>query len=281
MKIPKRFIWIFTSSLIIGGIALVILLSYTANATAPKSLGIYYKVRKGDTVWEIARKYKVSRQSILQANRIRNPRRDVRTGLKLFIPGVRPINSKNGVWYKVRRGDTVWDVAKKHGISHRDVLNINRLSPSEIIFIGQKLFLPGVGSYGGFSSPLKSRLFVTSRYGYRRHPITRRRKFHHGLDLRAKTGTTVYAAKSGKVIFVGRYGGYGRLVIIKHDDGYTTRYGHLSRIKVNNGQKVKTNTVIGLSGNTGRSTGPHLHFEVRLKGQTIDPAKYLNRLKRV
>lgn len=281
MKVPKRFIWIFTSLLIIGGIVLVILVSYTANATAPKSLGIYYKVRKGDTVWDISRHYKVSMQSILQANRIRNPRRDVRTGLKLFIPGVSPINSKDGVWYKIRRGDTVWGIAKRYGVSRRDVLNVNRLSTSGIIFAGQKLFLPGVKSYERFGNPLRGRLMVTSKYGYRIHPITRRRQFHSGIDLRAKTGTRIYAAKSGKVIFVGRYGGYGRLVIIKHDDGYTTRYGHLSRIKVNNGQKVNTNTVIGLSGNTGRSTGPHLHFEVRLKGQSIDPAKYLNGLKRV
>jgi murein DD-endopeptidase MepM/ murein hydrolase activator NlpD len=116
---------------------------------------------------------------------------------------------------------------------------------------------------------------VTSGYGYRIHPVSGQRLFHHGIDLRAREGTRIYAAQSGKVIFVGWLGGYGRLVVIKHDDKYTTRYGHLSKITVRSGQKVKSGTVIGLSGDTGYSTGPHLHFEVRCKGKSIDPAKYI------
>jgi murein DD-endopeptidase MepM/ murein hydrolase activator NlpD len=99
--------------------------------------------------------------------------------------------------------------------------------------------------------------------------------FHHGVDLRAYSGTRVYAAQAGKVIFVGWMGGYGKLVIIKHDNQYTTRYGHLSKIKVNHGQKVRDGTVIGLSGSTGYVTGPHLHFEIRYKGKSTNPMKYI------
>jgi murein DD-endopeptidase MepM/ murein hydrolase activator NlpD len=196
--------------------------------------------------------------------------------MKLFIPGIRRINAQNGISYIVRSGDTVWDIAKRYGISSRDILRANNLSAAAKIYPGRKLFLPGAKEPDEtFYRPLKVRLVVTSRYGYRRHPISRRRIFHQGVDLRARTGTRVYASESGKVIFVGWYGGYGKLVIIKHKGGYTTRYAHLSRIKVPNGRKVKRGDVIGLSGDTGYTTGPNLHFEIRYNGRSVNPMKYV------
>ena len=278
MKKIKRLARGFIFLLIVGIGVLTIILSYNSNAisTSPKLSGSYHKVARGETVWALARRYKTSMQAILQANKIHNPRKEVKVGTKLFIPGARQISSQNGISYRVKSGDTVWHIAKRYGIPRSDVLRANKLPPSGKIFVGQKLFLPGAQKTRlEFGSPLRVRLFVTSRYGYRRHPIRRQRIFHHGIDLRAKTGTRVYAAQSGKVIFVGWLGGYGKLVILKHDNQYTTRYGHLSTIKVRSGQKVKRGTVIGLSGNTGYSTGPHLHFEVRYKGKSTDPAKYI------
>ena len=98
---------------------------------------------------------------------------------------------------------------------------------------------------------------------------------HEGIDFRAATGTRVYASRAGKVIFAGRKGGYGKVVGIEHEDDFTTWYGHLSRIRVKNGQWVSQGKVIGLSGNTGISTGPHLHFEIRYKGRSEKPTQYL------
>ena len=278
MKNMKALAGGFIFLLIIGIGVLTIVLSYNSDAISvrPKLSGTYHKVARGETVWALARHYKTSMQAILQANKISNPRKDVKTGTKLFIPGARQISSTNGISYRVKSGDTVWHLAKRYGIPRSDILRANKLPPSGKIFVGQKLFLPGAeGIRLKFSGPLRVRLFVTSGYGYRCHPISRRRRFHHGIDLRAREGTRVYAAQAGKVIFVGWLGGYGKLVIIKHDEQYTTRYGHLSKIMVRSGQKVKRGTVIGLSGNTGYSTGPHLHFEVRCKGKSIDPAKYI------
>lgn len=112
---------------------------------------------------------------------------------------------------------------------------------------------------------------VTSRFGYRRHPLFRRNHFHTGTDISAPRGTPVPAAHAGKVLFAGWYGGYGKLVILDHGDGVSTLYGHLSRISVKPGQTVSRRQVIGYVGSTGYSTGPHLHYEIRLNGRPINP----------
>ncbi len=111
---------------------------------------------------------------------------------------------------------------------------------------------------------------ITDRFGYRRW----RRRMHYGLDIKVYTGDTIRSAFSGKVRMV-RYErrGYGKYVVIRHDNGLETIYGHFSKHLVKQDQYVEAGTPIGLGGNTGRSTGSHLHFEVRLLGQAIDPAK--------
>ena len=111
----------------------------------------------------------------------------------------------------------------------------------------------------------------SSGYGYRIHPITKRRKFHKGVDFKAKRGTQVHAAGPGVVTVARRRGTYGKLVIISHGMGLETRYAHLHRIKVEEGQFVPAGALIALVGSTGRSTGPHLHFEVRQFGEPVDP----------
>jgi murein DD-endopeptidase MepM/ murein hydrolase activator NlpD len=114
---------------------------------------------------------------------------------------------------------------------------------------------------------------VTSRFGQRRDPFHRRRRMHRGLDFAARKGTPVNAAGPGVVVKAGRSGGYGRLVIVNHGNGVETRYAHLHRINVKPGQLVDPTTVVGLVGSTGRSTGPHLHFEVRKRGRAVNPLK--------
>ena len=116
---------------------------------------------------------------------------------------------------------------------------------------------------------------ISSRYGSRKDPFTGRRAIHGGLDFRAKKGVPVLATAAGRVTKAGRHGGYGKLVEIDHGNGLTTRYAHLSRIHVQIGQHVSIGKIIGKVGSTGRSTGPHLHYEVRRKGQTVNPLNYV------
>jgi murein DD-endopeptidase MepM/ murein hydrolase activator NlpD len=104
---------------------------------------------------------------------------------------------------------------------------------------------------------------VTSRYGWRTHPLTGTRRFHSGIDIAAATGTPVVAAGSGTIISAGWNNGYGKAIVIQHDDNHQTLYGHLSDISVQAGQSIVKGTVIGKVGSTGNSTGPHLHFEKR------------------
>ena len=112
---------------------------------------------------------------------------------------------------------------------------------------------------------------ITCKWGYRTHPVTKKYKLHTGIDLRCSTGTNVYAANGGTVTTSGYSSAWGNYIIINHGGGYTTLYAHLSRRNVSKGQTVKQGTIIGKSGNTGYSTGPHLHFEINQNGTSKNP----------
>jgi len=116
---------------------------------------------------------------------------------------------------------------------------------------------------------------ITSGFGWRVHPIYGSRRFHTGIDFGVPIGTPVRAAERGTVLYAGWYGGYGYTVIINHGGGITTLYAHNSRITVGVGQEIQRGQVVAASGSTGLSTGPHVHFEVRVNGQPVDPRRYL------
>ena len=116
---------------------------------------------------------------------------------------------------------------------------------------------------------------ITSAFGYRIHPIFHVRKMHTGVDMHAGMGTPIHAAEGGTVISAGWRGGYGKCVVISHGGNLATLYGHLSAIQVSVGERVGRGEVIGKVGSTGYSTGPHLHFEVRVGGSPVNPANYL------
>lgn len=124
-------------------------------------------------------------------------------------------------------------------------------------------------------SILPVRGLLTSGYAWRRHPFTGRRQFHPGLDVAAPEGTPVQAPADGTVVKSERHGAYGRVLYISHGDGITTRYGHLLEYRTRPGDRVRRGDVIGLVGNSGRSTGPHLHYEVLVHGKQVDPMKYV------
>ncbi|MBM9518354.1 M23 family metallopeptidase [Desulforhopalus vacuolatus] len=117
---------------------------------------------------------------------------------------------------------------------------------------------------------------VTSRFGARRDPINGRRSFHGGMDFRGCRGEPIHATADGVVLRAFRNGGYGKYIELDHGNGFRTAYGHMSRIKVHSGQQVKKGDVIGLVGNTGRSTGPHLHYEVKRSGKPVNPKRFLS-----
>ena len=123
--------------------------------------------------------------------------------------------------------------------------------------------------------PLPGDLEVSSGFGVRRDPFLGRPAMHTGLDLRGDIGEPVRATADGKVEIAGWDGGYGNMVEIDHGHGLSTRFGHLSKIEVKVGQKVHIGDVIGRIGSTGRSTGPHLHYETRINGEPVDPQKFL------
>lgn len=117
---------------------------------------------------------------------------------------------------------------------------------------------------------------IRSGFGYRKDPFKSRLAFHSGIDFEAKPGQPVFATADGLVEKAGWYYSYGNTVIIKHENGYETLYGHLTRVDVKGGQRVKSGDLIGNAGSTGRSTGTHLHYEIIKNGKKLNPSKYLS-----
>ncbi len=132
-----------------------------------------------------------------------------------------------------------------------------------------------------FGEPVTARHRITSGFGMRRDPFNGRRSMHTGVDLAAARGTPVHNAADGVVVFAGRQRGYGNIVKIRHDFGFETVYAHLDRIRVRKGQTLRRGARVGDLGNTGRSTGPHLHYEVRVKGKPVNPSKFIEAARHV
>jgi murein DD-endopeptidase MepM/ murein hydrolase activator NlpD len=143
-------------------------------------------------------------------------------------------------------------------------LSLERMGTLERVLDGIPQFAPATVSS-----------MVTSSYGYRRDPFTGRAAFHAGLDFHAGYGAPIHAAGNGIVSFVGQRSGYGNVVEIDHGNGLLTRYAHMSAFRTRLGQEVSAGDVIGLIGSTGRSTGPHLHFEVRINNRAVNPRPFL------
>lgn len=143
---------------------------------------------------------------------------------------------------------------------------------TEVLKTGAKVEATGTLEY---QFPVNGRM--SSDFGNRDHPIDRKVKFHAGLDLAVPRGTGVEASADGEVSFAGWSGGYGNLLVIKHPDGRETRYAHLDKVMVQVGDKVMGGQQVALSGSTGKSTGPHLHFEIRQNGQVLNPLNILTK----
>jgi murein DD-endopeptidase MepM/ murein hydrolase activator NlpD len=233
-----------------------------------------YEVRKGDSLFSIAKKFGVSMDSIISTNNLMNAYY-LKIGTTLQIPNI------SGIYYHVKRGDTLSSLSYRYKVDMYKVVDVNDLG-SSVIYVGQRLFIPGgtlsewekaeaLGTL--FKYPATGRL--TSRIGFRKDPFNGRRAYHAGIDLANRIGTVVYASQYGKVSYAGYKSNYGKTVIIVHPQGYKTLYAHLDKILVKKGQRVKQGEKIATVGDTGRSTGPHLHFEIHQYRKIIDPLKIL------
>ncbi len=179
----------------------------------------------------------------------------------------------------VSPGENLWNICRKYNLKMNDVIAYNSIrNPSELR-PGLEILLPGARSDASLQFPLAS-ISVSSGYGWRIHPIKRRRMFHRGVDLRAKKGTPVYAAAPGKVMFARRSRYKGNTILIDHGDGTKTVYMHLQSMLVKPGTRVGAGQLIAKSGATGRVTGAHLHFEVWKEGRHMNPLNALPAIPR-
>lgn len=236
-----------------------------------------YTVKSGDTISGICVKFGLKNIStVIAVNNISNVRQ-LYAGQKLTIP------SADGTFHVVKKGENLSTLVEKYKISLETLLDVNELSSDELS-VGQKIFIPGAtldaktlrqAMGETFKIPIKAKFRWTSPYGARIDPIKGTKSYHKGTDMACPTGTPVYASLYGRVSFTGVSNIYGNYVIISHDNGYQTLYAHLSKILTKKGQWVEQGSKIGLVGNTGYSTGPHLHFSVYKNGKSINPMSVL------
>jgi murein DD-endopeptidase MepM/ murein hydrolase activator NlpD len=240
--------------------------------------GLYYtayKVARGDTLSDIAEEFNVTLDTVVSFNGIRNAR-SLQPGALLKIP------SMSGILYTAKPGDGVAAVAAANGVSASRVSEVNGLG-SDALEKGERLFLPDARLASFTLREISGDLFhwpargwISSWYGWRGDPFSGARVFHNGIDIGVDLGTPVGAAMDGVVSETGYNSGFGNYVIVSHHAGWMTLYGHLQTILVKEGARVAEGQRIALSGNTGYSTGPHLHFSVFKNGRTVNPFNVLH-----
>ena len=228
-----------------------------------------YKVQKGDSVSVIAKKFGVSVGAVIASNEIRNAR-TLQEGAVLRVPNI------DGIPYTIKKGDSLSKISASFNVPLEVILDVNDIK-SDIIKIGETIFIPGARmndidlrmSLGElFIYPVHGK-YITSKFGMRKDPISGELGFHTGIDLRGNTGATVMAAMDGVVSVVSENWLYGKHIIISHGNGYKTLYGHLNSSSVKQGDKVLQGKKIGEVGNTGYSTGSHLHFSIYDKNNKL------------
>jgi murein DD-endopeptidase MepM/ murein hydrolase activator NlpD len=257
---------------------------------------ITYAVQQDDTIFTIAAQFGLAPETLVWSNReaIQDAPWLIQPGLQLFILPV------DGVYHTVRAEETVKGIADQYEVDPSALYNDwNDLAEGEPLHEGQLLVVPGgqsgevtwkppqpeptqpLYSYrysaSSVAAPNPNNWFIlpTGSYvvsGWYFHDP--RNPTHIGLDYKCRLGDPLYAADNGAVTIAGWHGSYGILVEIVHGNGFITRYGHLSQLAVGGGQAVSQGNIIGYCGNTGWSTGPHLHFEIRKNGVPQDPMAY-------
>lgn len=224
-----------------------------------------HKVADGETLSQIAEIYQIDVDTIYGANQ------DISD---VIHPGDElAILPRKGIIHTAQAGDTVWSLSNEYKVNADDIIAVNQLYNGFIV-VGQQLFIPGGRLTRSAAGPSRAGVLrflwpaageISSGFGYRWG------RMHAGIDVAADTGTPVVAAKAGYIVYAGWWGGYGYTVMIEHGQGYSTLYAHLSDYVAAKGDYVAAGKLIGYVGNTGYSTGPHLHFEIRHHGEPINP----------
>ncbi len=256
-----------------------------------------YIARAGESLAELSKRFNQDLDVLKFNNPSLKKNSLIKEGQKILI------YSKNGIFYRVKRNDNLYKIAKIYKVPLENIIMVNDLSSYKIL-PGQKIFIPSPKlratslpkidiikavkninlvkesninrSLKNFLWPVKWR-GVSSPFGMREHPVLKVERFHKGVDLRAPQGTTVYAPLDGRIVYAGYQRGFGNFIIIKHFNGYITRFGHLSKIFVNKDDKVVRGSKIAETGATGLCSAPHLHFEViNEKGEYLNPEKLKN-----
>ena len=237
---------------------------------------ITYTVSKGDTLIGISEKFGVSLATISESNIIENPN-IIRVGQQLQFPAV------TGLLYTVAQGDELTALAKKYEVDYEVIWFANSLDSKELA-PGTRLVIPGAKmpdpllqarsvSRGGtkvncgFVWPMLGKL--SSNYGMRKG------SFHWGIDITGRVGAPIYAVAPGVVTSSGWGGSYGYMVHLQHKSGISTLYAHATKLNVAKGDEVSQGDIIAYVGSTGNSTGPHLHFEVKVHGRHVNPLSHL------
>ena len=266
----------------------------------PEPAYLTYIVQQGDTAASIAARHGLQLESLLWNNpELRTDPNFLYVGDELTIP------SRDGILYTVQLGDTLLDIADVYQADVESIVGLsgNQLGDADSVLDGAVLLLPGAvpppppppavtpepffaaaapdEGYGGDSAAAAGAVYsgfmwpvggsLNDYFGAPRGGGT----YHSGLDIGADSGTLIAAAAGGQVVLASSGYGYGNYVIVRHDSGYETLYAHLTEIYVVQGQWVAQGEAVGTVGSTGWATGPHLHFEVRVGGASVDPLSYL------
>lgn len=255
----------------------------TGTSIAPRRAVEQYTVADGDTIAGIAAKFRLKIETLLETNGL-TARSIIRPGQSLSILPV------DGVVHEVKRGENIGAIATRYTVSMESILSFNQIADAGAIVVGQKLIIPGGKAP---AAPARPRPPTSSNVAVRGPatpptdpgtklvwPTSSRRinqyftYRHSGLDIDGDIGSPIYASESGVVSISGWGGAYGNTILIKHDNGLVTRYGHHSKNLVSVGERVERGQLIALMGSTGRSTGPHLHFEVLSGNRRVNPFNY-------
>lgn len=232
-----------------------------------------YMVGPGDTLSSIAGKFSVNPQALWAANALADPN-FIKEGQVLAIPG-------NSAVHRVSAGENLWNISEKYRVYVKDLVEANNITNENMLAEGQLLKIPVVRDSNVVSSDVSRARsdatliwptlgWISSPYG------ARDGSFHHGIDIAADQGSSIRACGPGRVVWAGPMGTYGLTVMVDHGDGLVTLYAHTSKIIALRGQRVEAGEIVAQVGSTGRSTGPHLHVEVRYNQKTLDPLLFLN-----
>ncbi len=251
------------------------------SAAGPAFASQYYISAKGDTLSGLAAQSGIDPALLMAANDLAG--NDLPEGTLLVLP-LEPLQPAI-----VQSGDTLWSIGREYGVGVADMLDCNESLDAERLYPGMTVYVPLPEEQSVVEGPMQAEYpavaalasrgsaltwpvegVISSRYGWRDTG------FHYGLDIAADTGSPIKAALSGQVIEAGwKNNAYGYTVMVDHGNGLKTLYGHASALLVQDGERVRQGDSIALVGSTGNSTGPHLHFEVRVNNICTDPMEYL------